>query len=440
MQSKRIPNESITASSSKRTDNSPHFARLDGPKAWCSAPHDKLPYIQIQLSETKIITGIKTQGSSSDWAWVTKYGIKFLENGAWKEYNKELAGNTNVNGLGSNILDPPIRTQSIRIYPKNPVTLAGPDPKPCCLRLELYGCSAPGPICEPPISPYGSNIVYPAQQGNHENGSVVVFSCEPGFFLTGLPVIRCSGNTWTQMNFKCLLVCNEALDLLKFNIGFVHGIWATYIEVHLRKESFITAASIRLKDNRHKVRQIYLKARISNKWVQIGRHFKPPVSEAEEKFKLSQPVLAQSLQVLIITRHSYVFTFPTSTRVFGCKPVFRGCIIPGSAVLFREGQTYLKGRFISIARGQLREVVYGDNFLYKSKDEVILDEKPNLTELPEGTSVVGEDTRGILKEGKIKRVCSSTQCTIETDGTEWQSKLENVRVFRGNVCEKYLYT
>ena len=90
MQNKRIANERITASSSKSTDNSPHFARLDGSKAWCSALYDKLPYIQIQLEEPKIITEIITQRSSYHWAGATKYEARFLENGKWKEYNEVL--------------------------------------------------------------------------------------------------------------------------------------------------------------------------------------------------------------------------------------------------------------------------------------------------------------------------------------------------------------
>ena len=89
MQNKRIANERITASS-KSTDNSPHFARLQGSKAWYSALCDKLPYIQIQLEEPKIITEIITQGSSYHRAWATKYEARFLENGKWKEYNEVL--------------------------------------------------------------------------------------------------------------------------------------------------------------------------------------------------------------------------------------------------------------------------------------------------------------------------------------------------------------
>ena len=65
-----------------------------------------------------------------------------------------------------------------------------------------------GSSCQPPISPYGSTIVYPAQRGNHKNGSVVVFGCKQGLYLTGLPIIKCNGNTWTAVNFKCLLSKN----------------------------------------------------------------------------------------------------------------------------------------------------------------------------------------------------------------------------------------
>ena len=89
MQNKRIANERITASS-KSTDNFPHFARLQGSKAWYSTLCDKLPYIQIQLEEPKIITEIITQRSSYHWAGATKYEARFLENGKWKEYNEVL--------------------------------------------------------------------------------------------------------------------------------------------------------------------------------------------------------------------------------------------------------------------------------------------------------------------------------------------------------------
>ena len=92
MESKRIPDESITASSQKGDDHSPSFARVDGPKAWCSKPGDKSPFIQIQLDEAKLITAITTQGSQFDLSWSTKYEVKYLEKGNWKSY-KEVCTN-----------------------------------------------------------------------------------------------------------------------------------------------------------------------------------------------------------------------------------------------------------------------------------------------------------------------------------------------------------
>ena len=100
MESKRIPDESITASSQKSDDHSPSFARVDSPKAWCSKPDDKSPYIQIQLDEPKLITAITTQGSSrkTDLSWSRKYEVKYLEKGNWKSY-KEVTMSVKRSGL-----------------------------------------------------------------------------------------------------------------------------------------------------------------------------------------------------------------------------------------------------------------------------------------------------------------------------------------------------
>ena len=45
------------------------------------------------------------------------------------------------------------------------------------------------------------------------------------------------------------------------------------IEVYLREENVVTGAGVRLEDFGHMVLQIQVKARISNRWVQIS-HFK----------------------------------------------------------------------------------------------------------------------------------------------------------------------
>ncbi|KAL9989268.1 hypothetical protein ACROYT_G003801 [Oculina patagonica] len=151
MQSKGIPDANISASSRLSANHVPALARLDDPQgAWCSALNDNSPYIQVLLGKEKSITKIMTQGSLKDLRWATKYQIKYLEKGKWFVYRKAdgsltLDGNTNVQSLKGHDLQPPITTGSIRIYPMAPqgvtpnVTLA----KVSCLRLELYGCSAP---------------------------------------------------------------------------------------------------------------------------------------------------------------------------------------------------------------------------------------------------------------------------------------------------------
>lgn len=88
MESRRIPDESITASSAKSDDHAASFARIDHDNAWCSAPEDESPYIEILLEEQKLITAIITQGSSSDLSWARKYEVKYLEKGKWKPYKE----------------------------------------------------------------------------------------------------------------------------------------------------------------------------------------------------------------------------------------------------------------------------------------------------------------------------------------------------------------
>ena len=80
---KRIPDESITSSSKLSSDHAPSNARLDGPRAWCSALDDNSPYIQIRFVKEKLITAIETQGSASDNSWSTKYDVHYLKKGKW---------------------------------------------------------------------------------------------------------------------------------------------------------------------------------------------------------------------------------------------------------------------------------------------------------------------------------------------------------------------
>ena len=85
---KRIPDESITSSSKLSLDHAPSNARLDGPRAWCSALDDNSSYIQIRFVKEKFITAIETQGSAPDNSWSTKYDVHYLKKGKWTIYKE----------------------------------------------------------------------------------------------------------------------------------------------------------------------------------------------------------------------------------------------------------------------------------------------------------------------------------------------------------------
>ena len=105
------------------------------------------------------------------------------------------------------------------------------------------------------------------------------------------------------------------------------------IEVYLREENVVTGAGVRLEDFGHMVLQIQVKARISNKWVQIS-HFK--VTNCLQTLILTILSTLSSLfsllygshwllQVLFFFRPSNDIPLPRYPRLFGCKPaVFRG--------------------------------------------------------------------------------------------------------------------
>ena len=88
MQDKRIPDNGITSSSELSANHAPVFARLDGPSAWCSAPGDQSPYIQITWDEENLITAITTQGSSRDSSWARNFEVTYTRDEKWTSYGK----------------------------------------------------------------------------------------------------------------------------------------------------------------------------------------------------------------------------------------------------------------------------------------------------------------------------------------------------------------
>lgn len=98
-----VPNKAFSASSSYDVDHEPWLARLyskEGEGAWCARENDGVQYLQVDLGQTYIITGVATQGKYeiSEWAlrfraWVTTFGLSFAdEQMTWINYIED--GNT----------------------------------------------------------------------------------------------------------------------------------------------------------------------------------------------------------------------------------------------------------------------------------------------------------------------------------------------------------
>lgn len=60
MESGRIPDENLWASSAMNSDSYPSYARLNNNKAWVA--DDEEPWLQVKLNQKRYITAIATQG------------------------------------------------------------------------------------------------------------------------------------------------------------------------------------------------------------------------------------------------------------------------------------------------------------------------------------------------------------------------------------------
>ncbi|XP_076143239.1 lactadherin-like [Alosa pseudoharengus] len=124
----------------------PELARLNNQgivNAWSSAPHDKNPWIEIDLQKKMRLSGIITQGASrmGGAEYIKAFKVAYSFDG--KTYavfktigqrkDKVFVGNVDNDGTKTNMFDPPIVAQYIRVVP---VVCR----KACTLRMELIGC------------------------------------------------------------------------------------------------------------------------------------------------------------------------------------------------------------------------------------------------------------------------------------------------------------
>ncbi|XP_029989020.1 retinoschisin 1b [Sphaeramia orbicularis] len=122
----------------------PNKARLNNQGfgcAWLSKFNDQFQWIQIDLKEVAVVSGILTQGRCDADEWITKYSIKYrtVESLNWIYYkdqtgnNRVFYGNSDRSSTVQNLLRPPIVARYIRLLPLGWHTRIA-------MRLELLMC------------------------------------------------------------------------------------------------------------------------------------------------------------------------------------------------------------------------------------------------------------------------------------------------------------
>uniref|UniRef100_A0A1A7XHL9 Milk fat globule-EGF factor 8 protein n=1 Tax=Iconisemion striatum TaxID=60296 RepID=A0A1A7XHL9_9TELE len=124
----------------------PELARLNNQgivNAWTSASHDRNPWIEINMQKKMRLMGIITQGASRMGAaeFIKAFkvassldGLSYITyKGDGLRRDKVFVGNSDNDGTKTNMFDPPIVAQYIRIIP---VVCR----RACTLRMELVGC------------------------------------------------------------------------------------------------------------------------------------------------------------------------------------------------------------------------------------------------------------------------------------------------------------
>lgn len=82
MEDDRIPDGNIMASSSRSSFTGPEQARLYDPySAWSPSDDDKLPFLEVFLRDTKLVTAISTQGHPLRNECVQRYFVRYSMDG-----------------------------------------------------------------------------------------------------------------------------------------------------------------------------------------------------------------------------------------------------------------------------------------------------------------------------------------------------------------------
>ncbi|KAL4705683.1 hypothetical protein ACJJTC_018756 [Scirpophaga incertulas] len=150
MESRKILNESLSASSSYDQSVSPLSSRIRTEirgGAWCPnglISQRSRQYLQIDLHDEYLITATESQGrfaNSVGVEFVESYSVEYwrISLNRWVKYkdfngSKLIPGNVNTYTPTKTILEAPFIASKVRFFPY------AAHPRTACMRVELYGC------------------------------------------------------------------------------------------------------------------------------------------------------------------------------------------------------------------------------------------------------------------------------------------------------------
>ncbi|KXJ06226.1 Venom prothrombin activator oscutarin-C non-catalytic subunit [Exaiptasia diaphana] len=142
MQSRAIPDSSITASTSHFRNHEPQLARLHirssrgKAGSWVAGRQRSGEWLQVDLGKVTKVQAVATQGRYDTNQWVRSYTLQYSNNGkTFKKYQggKVFKGNSDKHTVVKHNLNPPIYARYIRVVVKTWYRFVS-------MRMELYGC------------------------------------------------------------------------------------------------------------------------------------------------------------------------------------------------------------------------------------------------------------------------------------------------------------
>ncbi|XP_038060576.1 lactadherin-like [Patiria miniata] len=134
-----IQDDRITASSSRDCCRA-SYGRLNNNEKWSPMTDEANPWIEVDLIQSTVVTGVTTQGGLGRW-YVKRYKVAYQQQPSFQRKHvtdgngdiKVFIGNTNTNNPVTNLFDESVVATVVRIEPTKWQFGVS-------LRLELLGC------------------------------------------------------------------------------------------------------------------------------------------------------------------------------------------------------------------------------------------------------------------------------------------------------------